>query len=330
MTTYIYTLQDPISNEIRYVGKTDYLKQRLYAHIIECKTDRKTHKINWIKSLLENGLRPVISVLDEVESDEWEYWERFWIQQLNQWGLRLTNISSGGCSGNDYKRNIDTKEKMSKSKLGCTLTEEHKKNISDSVKLKAKENPLYNRGKGNSRIYLDKELLHQRYIIENLSLNKCAVLFNVSKKTVFTNITENGFKKSKGDWIGQLSTIEKSIICQYDLNGNFIKEWIGAKTIYRELGLNSGTILGCCSGRQNKAFGYVWRFIGGEINRPKDVSKQPKGVIQYDMEMNYINRFKSILESSRETSVTRSTIVYCCKGVNKSAGGFIWRYQVNI
>ncbi len=208
MTTYIYTLQDPISNEIRYVGKTDYLKQRLYAHIIECKTDRKTHKISWIKSLLSRGLKPMISILDEVPIDEWEYWESFWIQQLRQWGFRLTNISSGGFN-NNYKRNVESKEKMRKSKIGCTLSEDHKKNISDSVKLKAKENPLYNRGKGNSRIFLNKEELYKKYIVENLSLNKCAVYFNVSKKTVFTNITENGFKKSKEDWYHQLSTRKK-------------------------------------------------------------------------------------------------------------------------
>ena len=35
MKTFIYSLCDPITEEVRYIGKTDqYLKQRLYSHII--------------------------------------------------------------------------------------------------------------------------------------------------------------------------------------------------------------------------------------------------------------------------------------------------------
>ena len=36
MKTFIYSLCDPITEEVRYIGKTDqYLKQRLYSHIQE-------------------------------------------------------------------------------------------------------------------------------------------------------------------------------------------------------------------------------------------------------------------------------------------------------
>jgi hypothetical protein len=47
--TFIYTLSDEDGN-IRYLGKTkNEIKKRLYAHIIECKADSNSHKINWIK-----------------------------------------------------------------------------------------------------------------------------------------------------------------------------------------------------------------------------------------------------------------------------------------
>ena len=62
----IYILSDKEGN-IRYVGKTSqYLKQRLYAHINECKTNRKLHKISWIKSLLAKGERPLMDLLGKV------------------------------------------------------------------------------------------------------------------------------------------------------------------------------------------------------------------------------------------------------------------------
>ena len=56
-TTFIYTLSDKSGN-IRYIGKSNTPRKRLYSHIIECKTDRKSHKISWIKSLLNKNEVP--------------------------------------------------------------------------------------------------------------------------------------------------------------------------------------------------------------------------------------------------------------------------------
>lgn len=259
-TTFIYTLRSPISNEIRYIGKSNQPRKRLYSHIKECNnTERKSHKINWIKSLLEKGVSPIIEIIDEVPSDEWEFWEKYWISQFITWGFNLTNISPGGYN-NNYKRSDETRKKMSDSKLGSKLSECHKENISKSIKLKAKENPLYNRGLGNSRIYLDKDELYQKYIIENLSLNKCSSFFNVSKKTVFTNITEYGYKKNKGDWKHQLYSRERKVVLQYDKLGNFIKEWINMDIANENTGVNKSNIASCCRGSSNSAGGFIWKY----------------------------------------------------------------------
>jgi len=259
MNVFIYCLSDGSGN-IRYIGKTKkYLKQRLYSHIKECNTTRKSHKINWIKSLLNKGVRPIIEVIDEVPEEDWEFWEKYWISQFRIWGFNLTNISPGGYN-NNYKRSDETKAKMRKSKLGTKLSKEHKKNISKSIELKAKENPLYNRGLGNSRIYLDKYELYQKYIIENLSLNKCSVFFGVSKKTVFTNITEYGYKKDKKDWEHQLATQPKKIVLQYDKSGKLIKEWVGLSIIQEEIGINKSNIANCCRGVAKSAGGFIWKY----------------------------------------------------------------------
>lgn len=257
---FIYCLSDKYGN-IRYVGKTkQYLKQRLYAHIIECKTKRKSHKISWIKSLVNSGERPLIDYIDIVPENEWQFWEQYWISQLKTWGFNLTNLTRGGQGGNGYKHTNESKQKMRASKLGTKLPEEHRKKISESVKLKAMENPFYNRGAGNSRIYLDKDSLYQKYIVENLSLNKCASFFNVSKKTVFTNITEYGFKKDRSKWKHQLSTNPKKTILQFDKNSRFIREWYGLKTIEYELSIKSYSISSCCRGVTKSAGGFIWKY----------------------------------------------------------------------
>src|ERR1035437_6239545 len=258
-TTFIYTLKDPTTNEIRYIGKTSYVKQRLYAHIKECKTNMKSHKISWVKSLLEKGEKPIIEIIDEVPISEWEYWEIYWISQFKTWGFNLTNISTGGTSGNNYKRNNDTKLKMRKSKLGTHLSQEHKDRISESVKLKAKESPNYNKCYDKS-IFLDKDLLFQKYITENLSIPKLSIYFEVSEKTIFSNLKEFGIEKDKSIWRMQCAPNPKKIVLQYDLSGDLIKEWIGLDSIQDSLKINSATIANCCRGLAKTTGGFIWRY----------------------------------------------------------------------
>jgi len=96
-TTYIYALKDPRSKEIRYIGKTSYLKERYDAHIYDY--DRiNQHKSHWIDSLKGAGLQPEIEVLETVECHKWEEAERKWIKYAQEQGWPLTNIDSGGVS----------------------------------------------------------------------------------------------------------------------------------------------------------------------------------------------------------------------------------------
>jgi hypothetical protein len=175
------------------VGKTyNKLRKRLYAHINECKSNNKSYKINWIKSLLNNNKVPIISTIDIVPTSEWQYWEIYWIEQFKQWGFNLTNISKGGYD-NSYKRSDQTKDRMRKSKLGISLSEEHKTKISKSVKEDWDNNPR----EVDKSIILSKEDLYQKYIVENLSMPKLSKFFGCSKKTIFNNLKDNNISKDK-------------------------------------------------------------------------------------------------------------------------------------
>jgi transposase len=94
--TFIYTLSDPITNEIRYVGKANNLKKRLSTHLTPSNLIKPSHKNNWIKSLLVKNLKPLIKIVDEVLISEWEFWEIYWISQFKTWGFKLTNLTNGG------------------------------------------------------------------------------------------------------------------------------------------------------------------------------------------------------------------------------------------
>ena len=59
----IYTLNDPITNEIRYVGQTCFkLESRLRGHL---NSKDKSYRVNWIKSLNKKSLIPKINLVIE-------------------------------------------------------------------------------------------------------------------------------------------------------------------------------------------------------------------------------------------------------------------------
>ena len=92
-TTFIYLLIDPVLGLVRYVGKSDNPKRRYNAH---CKCLHKSYTSSWIKSLQEQGLTPVLEVIDEVPVEEWEFWEQHYISLYRSWGFKLTNLTAGG------------------------------------------------------------------------------------------------------------------------------------------------------------------------------------------------------------------------------------------
>lgn len=110
---FIYKLIDPITNKVRYVGKTNNLKRRLSAHIYKSKK-LKHYCATWIKSLLKKSKKPIMEVIEKCEEDIWEEREKYWI---SFYGLEnLTNITIGGEGSATYGR------------LGVPWTEEQRVN----------------------------------------------------------------------------------------------------------------------------------------------------------------------------------------------------------
>lgn len=56
-------------------------------------------------------------------------------------------------------------------------------------------------------------------------------------------------------------------------------------------------------------------------------NKTSKPVIQYDMNGNIVNKYGSANQASIITKIDYSTIKQVCRGVGKTAGGYIWRYD---
>ena len=94
-TTNIYTLTDPITNQIRYVGKANNVSQRYKAHLNRARK-HQTHKKNWLELLRRKKVKPILDIIDVVPLDDWQFWETYWISQIKTWGFDLVNHTGGG------------------------------------------------------------------------------------------------------------------------------------------------------------------------------------------------------------------------------------------
>lgn len=150
MKTYIYTLKHPETNEIRYVGKTTNIKRRYYQHTNKkiCKKLSNKYLSNWLLSILNKDLKPILNIIEECE-DNWVESEVYWIEQFKIWGFNLINITRGG-EGFGYKHSEESKKKMSLAQKGLkkNFTE---KGLKSHIKRMKENNPMKNQDVLNKR-----------------------------------------------------------------------------------------------------------------------------------------------------------------------------------
>lgn len=316
--TYIYKISDELGN-VRYIGKSNNPRRRLYQHIND---KSNLHKFNWLNSIIKRGSKPIIEIIEKVSVDIWQEREIHWIAKFKEDGFDLINLTLGGEGGNGMKHTEESRQSMSKSKRGIKLSEEHRKSISEAVKKKAEESPNYNRSGNNLKQPIDRDLLYQLYITENLSTTLIAQKLDCSEKKVWDNLQDYGIKKDKRIWKKQCASNPTKVVLQYDLSGNLIKEWSSVVSVYKKLKINPAK---CCRGVQKTTGGFIWRYKDEWFDLGLDkLDEHSKKVSQYDLKGNWIRDFNSIKEA--EESLDICNVGSCCSGLSKSAGGFIWRY----
>lgn len=207
---YLYTLNEPDTGEIRYVGKSEDVNKRLKEHIRKSKRN-KTHKDNWIQSLLNQNKSPILEIYKVVPESSWGECEQKLISELREKGLNLTNIANGGEGGNlgsivnkkisesklGFKHSQETKDKISKFRLGVTHSKETKDKMSRDRC--GENNPMYGktRSEGSKKyrkiIQLD---LEGKIIKEWFGIIIASKELNINRSTI--GDVCNGRKRTAG------------------------------------------------------------------------------------------------------------------------------------
>lgn len=259
MDYFIYTLSDPISKEIKYIGKTKNLKDRLQRHMTPCNLKQTWQsKTKWLKYLKNNGLKPIMEVLDQGDENNIDQLEVYWISQFKEWGFKLKNETIGG---------------VQPTPKGTKLRKRHIEKLKKSIKTKK---------------------IVVQYTLDNIFVDEYESIADAERKTKFCHISDscNGKRKSCGEfyfrfkdnyfpyvdkidyWTGAHHNIEsikkmkmnhpfRKIICQYNIeNDELISEYLSSYDASNKTGLSRNHICKCCKGIKsyNSVGGYYFRF----------------------------------------------------------------------
>lgn len=210
---------------------------RIYL-VTNCYGDPNKVYIGKTKSCRKNkhkqtyGKDIIYTYIDEVESidsKDWKPLECFWIEQFKQWGFELMNQNGGGGGSSFF--DDKTIAKISKPVLQYNLNHE-----------------LINT---YSSLTQARDLLG--FSIASIA-NSCFSKTSQSHGYIFRYI-DNPLPK---DWKFPKHPFYKTII-QYDLEGNFIKEWNSVNEVRDELKI-SKSFLHCCYGKYKQSYGFIWKF----------------------------------------------------------------------
>lgn len=117
-------------------------------------------------------------------------------------------------------------------------------------------------------------------------------------------------------------------VLQYDLQGNFIKEFNSIKEASIETKANRTSITNCCKSKSKTAGRYQWMFKDDDKKiLPITIDNKNLKLLQYDLRGNYVKTYNSLKEATRITKISECGIYKCCKGIQKVTGGYQWKYE---
>jgi hypothetical protein len=244
--TTIYTLSCPITGSVKYIGKTiKPLISRLSEHIYDSNRHRNKRS-NWIKSLTNNNLLPVIEPLETVYNN-WAEAEMYWIAQFKAWGFDLKNMTAGGEGTLGRKLSADAIRKMSEKNKGRIVTKE-------TIE-KAKATRFKNNSYISTPQCRQKQSVALRGKPKSKEHNLKVSLANKGRKCSdeFKNKCRNRMKGKRQEAI-------LVPVTQLTKEGDFVANYDCVVNAMRATGILNTAIRNCLTGRSKSAGGYKWTY----------------------------------------------------------------------
>lgn len=263
MTTKIYVLKDPNTNEVRYVGKTNNPEQRFKAHNNKAR-DLNTHKRNWINKLREENKKPIFEIIEEVPIEIWKQKEKEWIDYYISQNCKLVNYVEASGRGLTLGNNTsfdgsNARPIVALDKTGGFFASfnsiKEAENIINKTGIESVLSKTTKTAGGYIWLYEED---YYKFTIEEinniiLNANDSSLKGLKGKRFQEGHIAWNKGKK------GKLKP-DKNVYQYSGLTGDFIKKWNTAKEAGEKLGVNIESIGQCCRKVSKSAGGYNWSY----------------------------------------------------------------------
>jgi hypothetical protein len=143
-----------------------------------------------------------------------------------------------------------------------------------------------------------------------------------------TNSDEKGQgNKNRRRELVENANYKNKKVYQYDLNGNFIKEYKSTREAARQLSISHGNITRCCNKIAKHASGFIFSYKQekqGIVSRPNAV-KLP--IMELDSDGNTIQEWNSLMDCSRDTKIDNGNLSRVCNGKLKHIKGRIFKFK---
>lgn len=98
----------------------------------------------------------------------------------------------------------------------------------------------------------------------NYTVNKIVEETGLNVETVRSYLNKNGITHEdiRARANKAIGKSRSKAILQYDLKGNFIREWNSSMEVERELQISHGNIGSVCNGNRKSAGGFIWKHKG--------------------------------------------------------------------
>ena len=127
-------------------------------------------------------------------------------------------------------------------------------------------------------------------------------------------------------------------IVQLTIKGKLIKNWKDVYEASLSLNIKSINLINCCNNKTMTAYKYRWMFksdydikLQNNNDLSLDLKRNNYGVVQLDLNGNFIREFNSAIEASKITGINGGSIMSVCRNDpnRKTAGGYRWIYKSN-
>ena len=240
-----------------YIGQSIDIEDRWNKYRrLRCKSQPKLYnslkKYSWEQHIVE--------ILEECTVEQLDEKETFYKQQfVNEFGWDKA-LFCHLIDGKGGPKSQETKNKISKSKMGFKHSEESKQKMrkpkSEQTKTKIrKPKPSGFRDK-ISKLKIGKSLPIGTG--EKISKAKKGKPVSESRKEKMRKPFSEEHKRVLRD--GIIKVRGKKVI-QFDLLGNYIKEWSSASTAERTFTQKQSSNISACANRKQKtSYGYIWKY----------------------------------------------------------------------